>query len=347
MRIRPIRFVSLVAATALLGACSGGGSGDPSPVFGFSPIPPRPDQALALVVLEQTVDHSNAGLIQLSIPWDVLLAGTSAEDEVRQVRLPLADYYRAHGMAVVVALDVTNGLDRRKEDPLLVAANRSITEVAIQDLFRAYVQAVDSLLHPEYLSLAAETNLIRLAAEDPDVYPAVVAMVRAAEAALVAQRSRAARMVSVQVETAWGGLQGTGTFVGISQDRSDFPFIALLGLSSYPYLGGIAQPSALPDDYYARLVDAPRIPVMVLEGGWPSVDVAGVTSTPALQADYIRRQAALLERADGRGVFQITFTDLDVARFPPGVESFAANGLVDLNLAPKAALAAWDEVHRR
>jgi hypothetical protein len=40
--------------------------------------------------------------------------------------------------------------------------------------------------------------------------------------------------VSVQVETAWGRLAGSGpgTYVGIDDDLRDFPFIGALGSSS-------------------------------------------------------------------------------------------------------------------
>ena len=149
----------------LLAACGDGASPSGptrSYLMGFSAIPPKPDPALQIPTLTATLQHSDAGLIQLSIPWTVLLAGTTAPTEVRQVRLPLVNYYRANGKKIVVALDVTDGLNRAQEDPALIAAGRSITEPAIQHLYFEYVHAVDSILHPQYLSLAAETNLIQI-----------------------------------------------------------------------------------------------------------------------------------------------------------------------------------------
>jgi hypothetical protein len=50
------------------------------------------------------------------------------------------------------------------------------------------------------------------------------------------------------------------------------------------------------------------------------------------------------------GVFQITFTDLDLAAWPgtpSNLALFAYNGLVDANLAAKPALAAWDHTFAR
>ena len=315
--------------------------------MGFSALPPRVDTALLIPTLTLTTQHSDAGLVQLSIPWTVLLGGTSAAEEVRVVRLPLANYYRGVGQPITVALDVTDGLDRAQESPELIAAGRSITEPAIQQLYREYVSAVDSILHPEYLSLAAETNLIRSAAPAP-VYAAVVAMAGAAAAELRTRGTGSKLLVSVQVEVAWGGLQGGAAYVGIAQDRADFPFSDALGLSSYPYLGGYAQPEDIPLDYYSRLVAGEPLPEVVLEGGWPSVAAGGVGSTPELQARYIRRQAEILDAAQAAAVFQITFTDLDLSASPPPPGSvlplFAHLGLVDSALAPKPALVVWDSV---
>jgi hypothetical protein len=265
---------------------------------------------------------------------------------VRVVRLPLANYYRGVGQPITVALDVTDGLDRSHESPELIALGRSIAEPAVQTLYREYVSAVDTILHPEYLSLAAETNLIRAAAPAP-VYVAVVAMAGAAAADARARGTPSRLLVSVQVEVAWGGLGGVG-FVGIAQDRADFPFVDALGLSSYPYLGGYAQPEDIPLDYYSRLVEGDPLPELVLEGGWPSVAAGGVTSTPDLQRRYIRRHAEILDQAGAAAVFQITFTDLDLsaAPTPPGsvLPLFTHLGLVDSVLAPKPALAVWDSV---
>jgi hypothetical protein len=280
----------------------------------------------------------------------VLLADTAAAVEVRTVRLPLANYYRATAHKVVVALDVTDGLNRAAEAPELVAAGRSITDTAVQRRYREYVAAVDSILHPEYLSLAAETNLIRLAAPGP-VYASVVTMVNAAAAERAAAGSTTPLMVSVQVETAWGRLQGGSTYVGIDRDRNDFPFIDALGLSSYPYLGGFADPDSIPLDYYGRLVLGAPLPLVVLEGGWPSVPAGNALSTPAMQARYIVRQGRILDAAPLAGLFQITFTDLDLSALPPPVDSslvpFAHLGLVDSVLGAKPALEAWDSLLAR
>jgi hypothetical protein len=122
----------------------------------------------------------------------------------------------------------------------------------------------------------------------------------------------------------------------------------VLGLSSYPYLAGFGTPEQIPLDYYSRLTSAAPLPMMVVEGGWSSGSVPGVTSSPELQARYIRRHMQIADEAKLLGVFQITFTDLDLTSFPVPAGSilplFAQLGLVDTGYRAKPALAVWDSV---
>jgi len=155
----------------------------------------------------------------------------------------------------------------------------------------------------------------------------------------------------VQVETAWGRLPNTGHWEGVARDRTDFPFIQALGLSSYPYLGGFSDPGEVPLDYYARLTADSPLPMLVVEGGWSSASVDGVVSSPERQARWIARQAEIAERGGLVAVMQITFTDLDLSAIPVPAGSilplFAHLGMVDTALQPKPALAEWDRVFAR
>jgi hypothetical protein len=322
-------------------------------LMGFSVVPPKPDIKVAIQSMEIWTGRADAAIMHLDVPWALLLAGTSPEDALRKDGVDLEHYYRSHRLKLVVTIDVTNGLGRESEAPALVAAHRSITEPAVQRLYRNYVRALVEMLHPDYLGLAAETNLIRQIAPRP-VYNAVVRMSN--DAASDIRRSRSASAlplyVSVQVETAWGKLVQQGAYVGIDQDLRDFPFVDLLGLSSYPYLGGFKDPDQIPLDYYTRVRGSQVLPLMVVEGGWPSASARGMfSSSPDMQSRYITRQSQLLDEAKAIGVFQLSFTDLDLGSFPKPVPAilplFATLGLVDANLKSKPALATWDKIFAR
>jgi hypothetical protein len=66
---------------------------------------------------------------------------------------------------------------------------------------------------------------------------------------------------------------------------------------------------------------------------------------------YIRRQAELLDAAHATALFQLTFTDLDLASIaqPPGsiLPLFSTLGMVDTQLRAKPALAVWDSIFAR
>jgi hypothetical protein len=260
--------------------------------------------------------------------------------------LPLANYYRAKNLQIVVMVDVTDGLNRASEAPELVKLGRSISEPAVQQVYRQFVLALSSIVRPDYLGLAAETNLIRIAAP-ASLYAALKQMVNAAASDLQFTGSSATRYVSVQVDVAWGRLLQNNVYQGIEQDFADFPFIRALGLSSYPYFG-FADPDEIPLDYYSRLPNGRSLPLMVVEGGWASTTVGTTVSSLEEQARFIRRHAKMLDSAKASAVFQLTFTDLDVASWnlPSGsiLPLFASLGMVDVNLQPKPALAVWDSL---
>lgn len=315
--------------------------------MGFSNFPAAPDTMSVRRTLELVLEHGDAAIMHLDVPWAELLAGNDADSLARANVRPLVNFYRASQLLVVIETDVTNGINRTAEAPALVALGRSLTEDTVQKLYESYVVALANETQPLYLGLASETNLIRLAGP-PGVYDAIVNMTNAA-APKIHDVSPTSLYVSVQVEVAWGRLGGPNTYVGIDQDLADFPFISALGLSTYPYLGGFAAPSAVPDDYFARLANSAVLPVLVTEGGWSSADIGAIHSSPDLQASWIRRASELLDAARAAAWFQLDITDLNLAAFgfdpnDPQLAPFAKIGLLDTSFVPKPALLAWDSV---
>lgn len=303
----------------------------------------------AMAALVACGDGSGPG--RVSPPWAAMLSGYPPTQAVDTVEVPLANYYRSKNLKIVFTVDATDGLNRAAEAPELVSLGRSITDTAVQRVYREWVYAVATKIHPEYLGLAAETNLIKALAPD-SVYQALVTMTNAVATQINAASVPTTLFASVQVEAAWGRLGGPGPYVGIAQDLTDFPFVEAIGLSSYPYLGGFAQPEDVPLNYYGRIAQDAAKPVLVVEGGWPSVPFDTLfVSTPSEQARYIVRQVQLLDSARAEGAFQLTFYDLDLSASPPPPGSilplFAHLGLADSAFNPKPALAAWDAAFHR
>ena len=323
--------------------------------MGFSAVPPKPDLAIALRTIDMWTTRADAGIISFELPWAKLLSGTTPEFDVLNDKLPLANRFRASGLDLVVMVDVENGVARDRESAELVAAGRSITEPAIQAIYRRYVVLVDSLLKPSVLGLALETNLVRLAAP-ATVYAAAVKMTNDAAAELRARGTTAKLTVSVQVDVAWGRLGSSSpAYVGVAADMRDFPFVDVVGLSSYPYLARFNDPAEIPTEYYARIATETGKRVFVSEGGWSSssLSLPGIStvSSPVTQARNIARQAVLLNAAHAFAFLQLEFADLDISVFPPpvdpGILPFLTIGIVDSELRAKPALTSWDSVFAR
>lgn len=342
--MKPIRF--LLLAVLVIGC---GGGTEPAGKtrtyrMGFSAIPPRSD--LVLQNLELWSQRADAAILHVSVPYQKLLAGISPSSIIAGDIQGVADYHRGKHQDIAITLDLTDGLNRAAEAPELVSLGRSLTEPIVQQRVTEFALAISSQIHPTWLGLAAETNLIRAVAPAA-LYAAVRSTANAAAAALRAANSTSDLFVSVQVEVAWGWVSPTPAYVGIAQDLQDFPFVELLGLSSYPYFV-YSDPGTIPADYYSRIRTEAAKPVMVVEGGWTSRNVGQIGSSEAIQRKYIVRQAELLDRADAVLVVQLTFADFDVASLPPPVPEnlgpFIYLGLVNASLEPKPALTAWDSV---
>lgn len=357
-------FVSAQLAVGLTGCSSSSGDAAPPPPssapppppptrtyrLGFSGLPPRLDTATLLRGVDLWSTRAEIAAIHEELPWTDLLAGMSPDAILDRDKVQLVQYYRSKSLQLYFMADLTDGLARDKESPQLRALNRSLSEPAVQRLYRDYVGAVVRKLRPEYIGLAAETNLIRAAAPAA-LYAAVVQAANAAAADLRGAGTNGAPVfISVQVETAWGVLGAQSAYAGIDADWRDFSFTQLLGLSSYPYFA-YAQPEDIPADYYSRLLAGRSLPAMVVEGGWSSAAAGAIASSPDKQARYVQHHAQLLDSVGARGLVQLMFADLDLTRFPPPLPAnlplFASIGLTDSNFVGKPALASWDALHAR
>lgn len=323
----------------------------PSRTFrmGFSANPPQPTNESALATINAWTPHADAAIMHVSVPYKALLSGTTAATYVNTVDLPLANLYRAKGFPLTITVDVTDGLNRAAEAPDLVALHRSITEPAVQLVYRQYVQALVSAIRPDYLGLAAETNLIR-AQITPSVYTALVTMTNAAAADVRALGGTQPRLyASIQADVAWG--PPPAQYQGAETDFRDFSFNQVLAISSYPYFV-FSDPSQIPLDYYTHIANGRTIPIMVVEGGWTSAAAGSIQSSPAKQAAYLRRLEKILDSARAIAVFQLNFSDIDLTAYQPlptgsSLPLFASIGFVTATLAPKPALATHDSVFAR
>ncbi|MFM9838593.1 MAG: hypothetical protein ACKVOQ_10040 [Cyclobacteriaceae bacterium] len=325
--------------------------------MGFQNSAPRfGDFNLFVQSLTIWTTRADAAIISIEVPWDSLYAGKSVKQYVLNNYKGLVDVYRSKNFKLWVYIDPQNGLNRGSDATGLVALGKSIAQDDAQKLYRRFAVVMDSILRPEHLGLALETNLMR-AASSASLYNGIKKAVNDAAADVRAIDKNVKLSVSAQADFAWGRLLGNGVYVGIAQDFIDFPFIEEVGISSYPYFG-FAKPEDIPLDYYSKLTEGKSLPVFVCEGGWPSQSftITGanqktITSDVTVQQNYFTRQSQLLDNAKAIGFFQLVVTDIDATSLPPNVDpninNFIYLGVLDVNLKPKPSLTIWDGLFKR
>jgi hypothetical protein len=320
--------------------------------MGFANSAPRPDYNAFIQSLNEWSKRADAAIISTEVPWDSLLSGETIYDYIIHNYANIVQYYRQKNFVLWVYVDPENGLNRQSDADALVAQGKSIADTDVQNMYLRFVVLMDSLLRPDHLGLALETNLIRGSASAA-IYRGVKTAANAAATAVRSFDANVKMSVSVQVDYAWGKISGL-PYIGVDQDLKDFPFLQELGLSSYPYFN-FNSPDQIPDNYYSRLVDGKNLSVMVTEGGWTSAQISGfnggpISGSPLLQQMYIERQAILLTQAKATAWFQLTFTDIDLSALPPStpanLQYFTDIGLVDTTFQPKPALSSWDSIFR-
>src|SRR5258706_15253708 len=115
---------SLSLLTAALVACSSGAapnSASPRTYrLGFSGTPPRLTTESVLQTIEAWRPHADIAQITQRVAWRALLADTSAAELVRRDIKELAAIYHGRGLPLIVMIDVTIGITREREPPVLV-----------------------------------------------------------------------------------------------------------------------------------------------------------------------------------------------------------------------------------
>lgn len=350
-------FRVAVARIALLSAglvACGDGTGLPDPdrslrsyAVGWAPIAPRAETSLVVALMDSLAKVSDISILQQPVPWPELLAGASLDSLVDD-RGNVADFLRTKGLDIIFLVDPLDGLDRRREDPGLTDAGRTILDPEIRALHEEWVRRIAVRVHPEWFGLASEINTLA-ARGDPALYAGIRDLINTL-APQVRQLSPSSKVfVSFQVDEANGGFGDP--IIDHYALIDDFDIDAL-GLSSYPVFA-FDTPAQIPDDWFERFDDATDLPLLMVEGGWSSENVPWSTGSPQQQVEFLARYEKLLDGVTAVAWVMLTFTDLDVTALglspdrAASLENFAHMGILDVNLQRKPSWAEWQRIYDR
>ena len=287
--------------------------------------------------------RSDADIEHPDIPWKALLQGSSPENLAKNL-VPPINLARSKGMKVFLMLEPLNGLDRSSEADELITLHKSIKDPDVQKLYHDYVIAIARIVKPDYLGLAAEVNTIHITRKD--IYPFLVKMVNDAAQDIKKQNPALPLYVSADVNVAWGVANPKHEYIGINDVFQDFAFMNAISFTVSP-----AQlyntPEEVPNDYLTRPLAGHGIPVLIDESGWPSQPWQK-PSSPEMQARWIKKIGALADSVHAMLVAQLIFNDIDISPpYPPILDFFISQGLVNKDFSPKPALAEWDNLFSR
>jgi len=317
--------------------------------LGFQVSAPKQNINIALQAMNIWIPLSDAAIISTELPWDSLYAGVTEVNYVMHNYKDLVDYYRSKQLKLWIYMDPENGMNRGSNSNKLIAISKSITQQDVQQKYIRFLYVMDSILQPEHIGFAMETNLIRGIAPD-SIYQGVRTVANSCAAEIRTLDKKVIMGISIQADYAWGKASN-GLYIGIAKDLADFPFVQEIGISSYPYFF-LNNPTELPDNYYSKIVEGTHLNAFVSEGGWSSRAVPNsMPTSPQIQSEYIARQNIILNNAHATALFQLTFTDIDLSSLtagtPTNINQFAYIGLVDSLLAAKPALSEWRNLYNK
>ena len=196
------------------------------------------------------------------------------------------------------------------------------------------------LFHPAYLVLAMEINAYY--EENPKDFDNFVSLFAEAREAVRKVDPKVMVLVSFQYEQLLGLYGGQGHLPKHGPQWDLFakfePYADAMGISSYPMKtfspSRFDDPNALPDDYYTRIAQHTKKPIVFSELGWPSDPRFG--GSPEKQAAFIRRFPSLIRGMDVRLVNWYFLHDAKGYG-----EVFESMGLVDSAGHKKPAFDAW------
>ena len=321
--------------------------------LGYSFVPPRITFDEVFRTIDEIARIGEYCIIQREVPWTLVLGGVPMANIIRDEWDALVRTIRGKGMKLVVLIDPLDGLDRRREPPELVAAGRTILDGEIRAMHEEWVRLVAAAVKPEYFGLASEINTLA-GHGDPVRYGVLRSMINrlAPEVRRLSPQSQV--FVSFQADDAWFPEIGDGRPIDHYALVKEFDIDAV-GLSSYPYFYHKSS-AAIPEDYYRRFTFAAGgLPLIQVEGGWPSVPGPAGNGSPESQVAYFRKLFDLLDGVEARLCVLLTYTDLDLASPTWNVPTdrlatldlFAHSGIVDAQFRPKPAYATWVEQYRK
>ena len=353
-RFRLPAIATLLAFSALLGACSGdegspAGTAEPVAITDVS-LPPRPFQlGVSSLPTEASEDaygeaFALAGqlgevvLIQRAPPWADFVPGGSVSPRTERLTRLERDLAHQNDLHLLLAVDPLQPADRGVlaglPDNL---AGRDFSDKDVRASFIAYAKYLALNYKPAYMALGVEVDLYYTRRGDA-AFRSFVSVYFEAYDAVKEVSPKTLVFPTFQYENVLGILnraapsQPAWSLIDRFQPKLD-----LLAVSTFPR-SAFANVQDLPGNYYDALAERIDKPVAFFSVGWASRN--GATEDDASQVSFLYRILAAAEEL--RSPFLVWFLARDPDVGPDdGLGSLSSMGLYDAVGRPKSVLKVW------
>jgi hypothetical protein len=324
--------------------------------YGFFPSPPESTLEGVLGHFEALDEHADFILSQPNIPWEDFVDGVEGDSQARTDLHNQIVLARRHGLDWIFVVDPLNGLNRREFMDLPEGWDPTFANPDVRAAFTNFTLWILREFEPRYLGLASEINTYL------DAHPEDVENYLSLYAQVYDQVKVEVPETQVFVTFQWDDLrnmfalaaEGRPAYqINWEQVEAFEPRLDLWVISSYPYF--VFEDGAIPEDYYAPLLERTGKPIAVAEGGWSSDPVGGPGGSGAGQVAYLETIHEQLGERLSFWVYLI-LRDLNMESIRAGMEElgrppedvetlslFASLGLIDEEGTPKDALLVWDQ----
>jgi hypothetical protein len=263
------------------------------------------------------------------VPWAAFESGSAPPAEWAAQMDELANMAKQAGRPVFLSISMLNGARERLAATTRIESGQvktsDDTSAACYDFAKApdaaskrnaylrYVEAMVERFQPEFVNIAIEVNLFF--EKCPAAAPGLIEVINAAYAAAKAKRPASSVFPSFQIDHLYGYSKDScpdatqrdtcfelhyAQLAGIKRDR--------FAMSSYPFLNQIADPSALPADWFSRAAARGSERPLIAETGWLSTPLVAkmdngscatvLSSDESISAAYLMRVLADAARLD-------------------------------------------------
>lgn len=295
---------------------------------------------------EFAAQHADVALVQHTPLWREFAEGDEPQSANTTSLVYTAAIARDKGLKLFLAVSPLNFTRDGLEVLPAEWGDAKFSDSRVRNSFKKHVKWLAEKFQPEYMAVGEELNMY--AENRPDDYEYLVSLYKEAYAEAKRVSPQTLVFPTLQYEVLNGLTPGKPPAQPKWNHLKDFAEISdAVAISTYPYIV-FSNWSVVPEDYYAKLSEHTKKPILVSEGGWPSrPGKRGFDTSEKDQEAFVLRLAMQASEWNSTLLTLWTAFDLTTEMTWGGgdiVEAFRDIGLWNSDGTPKLAGKTWTAI---